>query len=134
MADTKVFQTGPDFDMSALVQSIKQTYQAKGFTVSAMKIGNGISIKFSKNADGITKFIGMAQEVTANLTLTDGNTLYVNFTDAEWTGKIVGFIIGWFLCFIPIIFAVMGCIKQIELPKQISTDIQMLIGGGPTML
>lgn len=132
MADTKMFQVNEGFDLNAMVGKLIQVYQGKGFQVTAMSMGNGVSIKFSKDGSGIKKYIGLAAEITANITMNGGNTLMVNFTDSEWTGKIVGFIIGWFLCWIPCVTAIIGAIKQVNMPKEISTDIQMLASGGPT--
>lgn len=130
MAETKMIQVDENFDLAALVEKLKQTYQAKGFNVSALKAGNGVSITFSKDDEGIKKFVGMAQVITANISMND-RTMLINFTDAEWMGKIVGFLIGWFLCWIPWIFVGMGGYKQMELPKTIVKDIQMNFSGGP---
>lgn len=132
MAETKMIPIGQDFDLNEMVRSLIQIYQAKGFEVTAMQTGNGVSISFSKDDDGIKKIAGLALGVTANITI-NNNALMVNFTDAEWTGKIIAAIIGWFLLFIPLFTAGYGAVKQMDLPKTIGKDIQMFAGGGAPM-
>jgi len=131
MAATTMFPISPNFNMQELITKITQMYQAKGFTVMAMPMGSGASIDFRKDDGGIKKYVGLALGVKANMMI-QGETLIVNYSDAEWTGKIVGFIIGWFMCWIPCITAIIGSLKQSDLPKQIGTDLQMLAGGAAT--
>lgn len=139
MADTKMIPVNPDFDMVDLVTKLTQMYQAQGFEVSAIQAGTGVSIKFSKDDDGVKKFVGLALGITANISMGDNNTLsnsssskalIINFSGAEWLGKIVGLAIGWVLCLIPFVIAGYGAIKQSELPKKIGNDIQTLVVGG----
>ena len=54
------------------------------------------------------------------------NTVSVNFSDGDWTGKIIGFVVGWFLCFIPCITAAIGTARQLSLPKSIGNDATMI--------
>jgi len=115
--------------MHEVVAKITQMYQAKGFTVTAMPLGAGASIDFKKDDGGIKKFVGLALGVKANI-MVQNDHIVINYTDAEWTGKIVGFVIGWFLCFIPVITAIIGCVNQSGLPKMIGNDIQMIASGG----
>lgn len=129
MADSRIIPIAPGFDMQAMVAQLTQMYQAKGFTVSVMGFGGGVSMDFRKDDDGIKKYVGMALGVKANITL-NGGALMVDFTDAEWTGKIVGLAVGWFLCLVPFIIALVGCFKQSEFPKTIANDIAMIAGGG----
>lgn len=126
MADTKMIPINSDFNMENMVSKLTQMYQSKGFDVVTTKIGSGVSIKLSKDDDGIKKFVGLALGVTANITIND-NSLIINFTDAEWVGKIIGICVGWFVCLIPAIIAVYGVVKQSEFPKTVTNDIQMLI-------
>ena len=130
MADTKIIPISADFDLKNMVAKLTQTYQAKGFDVTAMQLGTGISIDFKKDDDGIKKFIGLALAIKANITLNE-NTMMINFTDAEWMGKIIALGIGWLLCLVPAFLGGYGAVKQLELPKTIGNDIQMIVGGGP---
>ena len=129
MAETKMLPIGPDFNMNELVGRLTQKYQAQGFDVVPMQMGDSVSIKFSKDNDGIKKFVGLCLEVTANLSVNNGQ-LIINFTDAEWTGKIIGLAVGWFLCLIPFLIAIYGAVKQSEFPKTITNDIRALMSGG----
>lgn len=130
MSDTVMFPAPPNLDIQDLVGRITQMYQAKGFAVMAMPVGAGASIDFRKDDSGIKKYIGLALGIKANIMPQDGN-LIVNFTDAEWTGKIVGLAVGWVFCLIPFITAIVGCVNQSGLPQSIGNDIRMLVSGTP---
>ena len=126
MAETKMFPVSPNFNMEDMVSKITQMYQAKGFVVTVMPMGaTGVSIDFRKDDDGIKKYIGLALGIKANIMLQNDN-LVINFTDEEWTGKIIGLAIGWFLCCIPFIIAGIGCLHQLEFPKPLGNDIQII--------
>lgn len=129
MADSKMLPIGPDFHMDETVKKIVEMYRAKGFDVTPVQLGSSVSIKFSKDEDGVKKFIGLGLEITANFSLSE-NMLMISFSDAEWTGKIIGLAVGWFFCLIPMFIAGYGCAKQSELPKTIANDVQMLLAGG----
>ncbi len=126
MADTKMFPVSSNFDIVAMVEKLTQTYRTKGFEVTSMKSGTGYSVTFSKDEEGIKKFVGLGLEITANLSVNE-NSLIVNFSGAEWTGKIIGLVVGWILCFIPFCIAIYGSVKQSNFPKDITQDIQMII-------
>ena len=128
MTDTRMFPVPPNFNMDEMIQKVTEMYQAKGFTVMAMPMGTGASIDFRKDDSGITKYIGLALGVRANIMMQNGNMI-INFSDAEWTGKVVGLVIGWMFCLIPFIIALIGSLRQLELPKDIGNDIQMIVGG-----
>ena len=129
MADQKMIPLGPGFDMQSMVAQITQMYQGKGFTVTAVAFGTGVSLDFRKDDEGLKKYVGLALGIKANITVNNG-TMMVDFTDAEWTGKIVGLAVGWIVCMIPFILAAVGSFKQLELPKTIGNDIQMIAAGG----
>ena len=128
MSDVTMFPLPPNFNLQDLVAKITHMYQIKGFTVMAMPMGNGVSLDFRKDDEGIKKYVGLALGIRANIMI-QGDTVIVNYTDAEWNGKIVGFIIGWFLCWIPCITAIVGTIQQNDLPKNIGNDLRMLASG-----
>ena len=126
MADTRMFPVPPKFNMDYLIQKITQMYQAKGFTVMAMPMGTGASIDFRKNDGGFHKYIGLALGIRATI-MVQGDSIIINFSDDEWTGKIVGLALGWVLCFIPFVTAIIGIVRQLELPKSIGNDIQLIV-------
>ncbi|MCL2003968.1 MAG: hypothetical protein FWG72_08200 [Oscillospiraceae bacterium] len=125
MADTKTFPIGPNFNMNEMVAKLTQLYQSKGFQVSQIQIGTSVTLTFDKDTDGIKKFVGLGLGIKANISI-NNNALIVNFSDAEWTGKIIGLAVGWVLCLIPFLLACYGAVQQSDLPKKIGNDIQML--------
>jgi len=92
-----------------------------------MPLGTGVSIDFRKDDGGIKKLVGLALGVKANIMVHD-KMIIVDFTDAEWTGKILALAVGWIFCLIPFILGIIGCIKQSDLPKSIGNDIHMSVG------
>ena len=129
MAENFMINVEESFNMDAFTQQIAEQYRMKGFNVNVLKQKNGAKIVFDKKCGGINMLLGLGQGITANCSLRgkENDTLYVNFSDGDWTGKIVGFIVGWFLCFIPIVTAAFGAFKQMGLPKEISNEMQMMI-------
>lgn len=52
--------------------------------------------------------MGLGKGITASCSL-QNNTLVVNYLEGDWIGKIIGLAVGWILCFIPFITAIIGC-------------------------
>ena len=131
MASDFSVSVSENFDLEAMTDQLVQQYQAKGFKVRTIKMKNGVKITFDKKSGGINMVLGMGLRISATCTMLgkEKDTLSVNFGDGDWTGKIVGCIVGWFLCFIPVITAIIGICKQLSLPNDIADDIQMLIAG-----
>lgn len=129
MADPARINVGPQFNMVNFSEQLASLYRSRGFAVTVTPFGTNTSIKFDKNTGGINMLLGLGQGVTANCTL-DNNVLTVNYTNEDWTGKIIGFAVGWMLCFIPFITAIVGTVKQVQLTKGISTDAAMVASGG----
>lgn len=127
MANTFMINVPENFDMEDFGQNLRDRYRAKGFTVSMMSSRKSLTIQFEKNCGGINMILGLGMGITASCFLQEKG-LVVNYSDGDWTGKIVGLAIGWVLCFIPFITAIIGCIQQSGLPKQINSDITSLVG------
>ena len=68
--------------------------------------------------------MGLGVECSVTLTVMNGSALMVNI-ESVWTNKIVALIIGWFLCWIPCVTGIIGCLSQSELPKKIQMALQM---------
>lgn len=115
-----------NFSMEKLGYELQGKYRSKGFQVNIATINNGLIVQFDKGCGGINTFLGLGKGITANCTL-QGNTLIVNYTNPEWTGKIIGLAIGWILCFVPFITSLIGCMGQLSLPKEINTDIMIIV-------
>ena len=128
MANNVMFNVSPTFNLDVFATRLADTYRAKGYVVNVASMGTSYSITFDKGTGGINTILGMGEGIKANITLT-GNALNISFTDEEWTGKIVALVIGWFLCWVPIITGIIGIIRQTSLPKEIGTDATMIASG-----
>ena len=126
MADTLMINVSENFSMENLGMELQARYQAKGFKINMANMSNGLIIQFDKDCGGLNTVLGLGKGITANCTL-NNDTLVVNYTNAEWTGKIIGLAVGWILCFLPFITAIIGCVGQLSLPKEINTDISMIV-------
>lgn len=129
MANDFTVNVAENFDFDAMINEVVDQYQSKGFKVNVLKMKKGAKIVFDKNCGGINMVLGMGLGITANCTLTgkENDILSVTFSDGGWTGKIIGILVGLFLCFIPIITSIIGLLKQLSLPKEIASDIQMIV-------
>ena len=126
MANGFMLNVVNNFNLAAYCQSVAQFYQSKGFVVNvAMFNPNSAQILFDKDTGGINTILGLGIGLKANIAL-NGNVLSVTFTDPEWTGKIIGLVVGWFLCLIPFVTAIIGLIKQTDFPKQLQADMTMV--------
>lgn len=125
MAENVMFNVKGTFDMEAFTNKLADTYKAKGYTVNILNMNGVCSITFEKATGGINTLLGMGEGIKANITRTN-DTVSINFSDAEWMGKIIGFAIGWFLCLIPLITAAIGTMRQLSLPKGIANDATMI--------
>ena len=127
MDNSLIINVSEGTTLDGIAQRLVELYYAKGYTVTVTTFNNSTSISFEKDIGGINTILGLGGGIKANLTLNIG-VLYVTYRDAEWTSKIIGAIIGWFLCWIPIVTAVIGTVKQMDLSKNISNDIRMIVG------
>ncbi len=128
MANTFMTNVPKDFDMRYLGQRLQEIYQAKGFNVSMVTGETNLRIQFEKNCGGVNMLLGLGRGITANCILQNGS-LIVNYSDGDWTGKVIGLAIGWVLCLIPFITAIVGCVQQSSLPKEVNNDILSIVNG-----
>lgn len=126
MANNVMLNVKPDFDMEVFANRLAETYRAKGFNVNVVNMNGNFMISFEKGKDGINNILGMGKAITANCMLMNNNTLNITFTDADWTGKIIACVVGWFLCLIPFITGIVGIVGQSGLPKEIGNDATMI--------
>ena len=101
MADTLMMNVPENFDLTAMAERVKEQFQMQGFIVSVMKMKNSVRIKFDKKCGGINMLLGLGQGITATCMLQNGDNLVVNYSEGDWTGRIVGGLVGWFLCMVP---------------------------------
>ncbi len=115
-----------DFDIQALAENLASLYQTKGYNAMAVKMKKGARVTIEKGSGGLNTILGMDEGICATLMLQGNDTLTVSFSNASWTGKIIGFIAG-LLCCIPFITAIVGTVKQLSLPKSIENDLALLV-------
>lgn len=127
MADSLMVNVPENFNLDAMTQQLAEMYRAKGFTVNVANLNNSTMIEFDKGVGGINMLLGLDLGIKATFSV-NNNTLMVNYSNTAWTGKIIGICIGWFVCLVPFITAIVGAVKQSKFPKEISNDITMLIG------
>ncbi len=125
MANNVMFNVNPTFDMEVFAAKLADTYRAKGYDVNVANMNGMCTIAFDKGTGGINMLLGLGEGIKATITKMN-DTLMINYSDAEWTGKIIGCVVGWFLCMIPMITAIIGIVKQTSLPKKISNDATMI--------
>ena len=125
MADSIMFNVPQGFDFNLFIQRLSDKYRAEGFTVNVANFNGSVVMSFDKGTGGINMLLGMGEGIKATIMLQNG-TMSINFSDGDWTGKIIGLVVGWFLCLIPFITAIIGCVKQSSLPKKIGNDATMI--------
>ncbi len=128
MANNIMLNVRPDFNLSVFSNNLAGLYQSKGYMVNVAYINGCSVITFEKGSGGINTILGMDEGIKATCSVMNG-VLYINFSDEAWTSKIIGLCIGWFLCFIPLITALIGLVGQLDLPKKIANDAQMIVMG-----
>ena len=129
MSKNLMFNVSEAFDLEAFSDQITQMYQAKGYNVRTLKMKGGVKITVEKGVGGINTLLGLGRAitVTCNIHGKDKDTFSANFSDGDWTGKIIGLVAGWFLCFVPFVTAIVGIVKQLGLEKDMQNDIQMTV-------
>ena len=125
MASNFMLNVSPEFNMEAFSEQLANLYRARGYVVTVANMNGNAIISFEKNIGGINTVLGLGEGVKANCMVNNG-VLNITFTDAEWTSKIIGAVIGWFLCLIPLITAIIGVVRQTSLPKNIENDVRMM--------
>lgn len=125
MANQIVFNVSPDFNIQMFAQQLAEKYRMEGFAVTVAEFNGSEIITFDKETGGINTVLGLGQGIKATCMVMNG-ALVIDFSDADWTGKIIGLIIGWFICLIPGITALIGAIRQSQLPKKITNDAMMI--------
>lgn len=125
MANDVMLNVSEGFDLGGFSQKLAEMYRMKGYSVTAVSMNKSWMLTFDKGTGGINTLLGLGEGIKATCAVS-GNMLSVRFTDAEWTGKIIGLVVGWILCLIPFITAIIGCTRQSKLPKSIANDAMML--------
>ena len=129
MADVLTINVPMNFDLRNMTERLTNSFVAQGFTVTVSPIApNSVKVRLEKSCGGINLLFGLGEGITANCTL-NGTMLYVNYTEGDWTGKIIGFAVGWIICWVPFMTAIIGTVKQCGLSKKVSAEITMIASG-----
>ena len=124
MAEVYSCPLPPNFNMYGAINFIRDQLTAQGYNVMATPMGpTSGTLQVSKDNDGIKQFLGMGVSCDVSLTVVN-NVLNVNI-QSEWTNKIIAMAVGWFLCWIPFITGIIGCVNQNSLPGKIKSTINV---------
>lgn len=126
MAENMMMKVPENFDMEVLEKKLVEVYSMKGFAVNSMNMTESLRVVFDKNCGGINMLFGLGKGITVNI-MRQNDMLMVNYSEGDWIGKGIGLGVGWILCFIPFITAIVGSIEQLGLPKEINNDIMMIL-------
>ena len=125
MAGFTQIAIAPGTTIDGVLSIASQSLCNQGYEVRSQILGPSTAELFvTKDRDGIKNIVGMGVECHSTITLVAPGQLTVT-TDSTWTNKIVAMAVGFFLCWIPFITGIIGCIGQSDLPKKIATAISL---------
>lgn len=126
----KTLKLNPGTNLATLIDIAAQNLSMQGFDVKSQVMGPGAAeIIVSKDREGIkNSILGLGVECRVAITIAD-NILNLSIS-SEWTNKIVALVIGWFLCWIPIITGIVGLVNQSGLPDKIFTAFNLACSSG----
>ena len=127
MASPIAFSLPQNFDLQNVVGRLGRSFQLKGYAVRSYPVGAGACLEVSRNTGGLNTVIGSCEGIKINF-MPGANLLNVSFSDEQWTDKIIGFVVGWFTCWIPWIFTAIGAYNQYRLPKTVENELQIILG------
>lgn len=127
MASPLAYALPQGFDLPTTVGQLGRVFQLKGYTVRSYPLGAGACLELSKHMGGLNTAIGRCEGIKVNF-MPGVNLLNVSFSDEQWTDKIVGFVVGWFTCWIPWIFTAIGVYSQSQLPKLVDNELRRILG------
>ena len=127
MASPIAFSLPQNFDLQNVVGRLGRSFQLKGYAVRSYPVGAGACLEVCRNTGGLNTVIGRCEGIKINF-MPGANLLNVSFSDEQWTDKIIGFVVGWFTCWIPWIFTAIGAYNQYRLPKTVENELQIILG------
>lgn len=127
MASSIAFPIGATFDLQTVVGQLGRSFQMKGYTIRSYPLGAGACLEVSRHQGGLNTCVGRCEGLKINF-MPRGNMLNVYFSDEQWTDKVIGFVIGWFTCWIPWIFTGIGLYNQMQLPKIAENELRIILG------
>ncbi len=131
MARIKRYQLPVNSNMNAIIEIASQNLSMQGFDVKSQIIGpTAAEIIITKDRDGLKNFLGLGLESRIAVTAT-GESINLSISD-EWVNKIIALVVGWFLCWIPIITGIIGLVNQYSLSEKIDTAFNLAVNSGFT--
>lgn len=126
----KTLKLVPGTNLATLIDIAAQNLSMQGFDVKSQVMGPcAAEVIVSKDREGIkNSLLGLGIECRVAITVADDIlTLSIG---SEWTNKIVALVIGWFLCWIPIVTGIIGLVNQSGLPDKIYTAFNLASNSG----
>ncbi|MBR0535724.1 MAG: hypothetical protein IIX14_05040 [Clostridia bacterium] len=130
MATIKTFKIIPGTNLAALMDVAAQNLSLQGFEVKTQVLGpQAAELIVTKDRQGFKNTIlGLGLESRAAVTVS-GDIATITIT-SEWTSKILPAVIGWFLCWVPIVTDIVGIINQAALPDKIGAALNLAFSSG----
>ncbi len=127
---TKTIRLNPGTNLATLIDFAAQNLSMQGFDVKSQVMGpSAAEIIVTKDREGIKNTI-LGLGVECRVAITVANDMLTLSINSEWTNKIIAFVIGWFLCWIPTITGIVGLVNQYNLPEKIFTAFNLASNSG----
>ena len=127
MADQFKISVPEYFYIGELKNELVNKYEEEGYNVDVLdESDSSFSVKIEKDMGGFLQYLGLAKAITVNVEL-EGDKIAVDFTNPEWTGKIVAGVVGLCVILIPLITAIVGAIGQMNFPNEIGDHIRKIV-------
>ena len=121
MAKTTIVPLKSGTGIAGVTNAAAEALRAQGFECTPVILNDTLNVKIDR--DGIKNIIGLGLESKVTLTLMN-DSLNVSVED-EWSNKIIAIALGWFVCLVPFITGIVGCVNQSGLSKKIFDAIQL---------
>ncbi len=130
MAQIKTIKVLPGINLNSVVETASQSLAMQGFDVTSQVLGpRAAEVIVSKDRKGFkNSILGLGIECRAAITI-ENDDLSISIS-GEWTNKVLPAIIGWFLCWVPIVTDIVGIINQFTLPDKIHTALKLAVSSG----
>lgn len=124
MSKTSTFMVSENTNLVMMLQMVEQQLRGQGFDVNVIMMNpNCATVTVGKDRSGIQNVIGLGIECRATISMMPNNAVTVNI-DSEWSNKIIAMAVGWFVCLIPFITGIVGCVNQNSLPDKVMAAVQ----------
>lgn len=124
MAKTTIVPLKSGTGIAGVTNAAAEALRAQGFECTPIILNDTLAnLNVKIDRDGIKNIIGLGLESKVTLTLMN-DSLNVSVED-EWSNKIIAIALGWFVCLVPFITGIVGCVNQSGLSKKIFDAIQL---------